>query len=67
VAMSGIGYRFYSGHFRGGVYFRWILVGVVIGVFLGCLFLGVPPIYRAFCLYSRFHRYLFVLSRDLVV
>ena len=53
MAMSGIGYRFYSGHFRGGVYFRWILVGVVIGVFLGCLFLGVPPIYFAFCLYSQ--------------
>jgi hypothetical protein len=67
VAMGGIGYRFYSGRFREGVCFRWILVGVVIGGFLGCLFSGVPPIYGAFCLYSQFHRSLFILSRDVVV
>jgi hypothetical protein len=58
----------------------FILVGVVIrgvegrvwlgvvcrGVFFGVYFLGVPPIYDAFCLYPLNHRSLFVLRRDLV-
>ena len=38
-----------------------ILVGVVLmSVFLGCLLSGFPPIYNVFCLYSQFHRSLFV-------
>jgi hypothetical protein len=44
-----------------------ILVGVVLrGVFYGVYFLGVPPIYSTFCLYSH-SPVLFVLNRDLVV
>jgi len=70
VTRGGAGFRFYSGHFREGVYFRWWRVFWWVcphGCFLGCLFSGVPPIYDAFTLYSHFHRSLFVLSRDLVV
>ena len=61
---------FYSGRFREGVCFRWWRVFwwvLSTWVFLRCLFLGVPPIYDASCLYSQFHRSLFVLNKDLVV
>jgi len=70
VTRRGIGYRVYSGRLREVVYFRWwcVLWWVLsLGVFLGWLFSGVPPIYDAFCLYSQLHRSLFILSRDLVV
>jgi len=44
-----------------------ILVGVVPRGVFRVFISGIPPIYDTFCLYSQFHRSLFVLSRDLIV